>query len=155
MAKLHYLQEARQRHTKTYTSGPLVLNKSHKFFHGLRCDNWRGKTTCIHLGRMNSSWHQYRTSILSTVNHEMPWYILVWVPESDIYLCQETLYRSESCKRKLRKTLACGPLGMANQVHQACHRRYWYYAIACRSTWLLSSALSPPFLPQFHYRDAK
>ena len=47
-----------------------------------------------------------------------------------------TLYRSESCKRKLGKTLACGPPGMANQVHQACHRHYWYYAIACRPTWL-------------------
>ena len=32
-----------------------------------------------------------------------------------------TLYRSESCERKLGKTLACGPPGMANQVHQACH----------------------------------
>ena len=26
------------------------------------------------------------------------------MPGSDIYLCQETLYQSESCKRKLRKT---------------------------------------------------
>ena len=109
----------------------------------------------IVLGKVNSSGHHYRTCILCTVNHEMPWYILVWVPESDIYLCQETLYRSEFCKRKLGKTLACGPPGMANQVHQACHRRYWYYAIACRPTWLLSSTLSPPFLSQFHYRDAK
>ena len=25
----------------------------------------------------------------------------------------------------------------------------------CKSTWLLSSALSPPFLFQFHFRDAK
>ena len=68
---------------------------------------------------MKSSGHHYRTYILCTVNHEMPWYILVWVPGSDIYLCQEALYRSESCKRKLGKTLACGPPGMANQVHQA------------------------------------
>ena len=45
----------------------------------------------------------------------MPWYILIWVKGSDICLCQETLYRSESCKRKLRKTLACGPPGMAGQ----------------------------------------
>ena len=33
---------------------------------------------------------------------------------------------------------------MVNKVHQACHRRYWYYAIAYRPIWLLSSALSPP-----------
>ena len=67
------------------------------------------------------------------------------MPGSDIYLYQETLYRSESCKRKVGKTLACGPPEMATQVHQACHQRYWHYAIACRPTWLLSSALSPPF----------
>ena len=85
------------------------------------------------------------TRILCTVNLEMPWHILVWVPGSDIYLCQETLYRSESCKRKIKKTLACRPPRMATQVHQACHRRYWHYVIACRSTWLLSSALSPRF----------
>ena len=34
----------------------------------------------------------------------MPWYFLSWVLVSDIYLCQETLKRSESCKTKLRKT---------------------------------------------------
>ena len=79
----------------------------------------------------------------------MHWYILVWVLGSDIYLCHETLYRSESCKRKLGKTLACGPPGTANQVHQACHRRYCYYAIACRPTWLLSSARSPHFCLSF------
>ena len=38
------------------------------------------------------------------------------MPGSDIYLHIETLYRSESCKGKLRKTLACGPPGMATQV---------------------------------------
>ena len=100
---------------------------------------------------------QYRTNILCIVNYEseMPWYFLSWVPESDIYLYQETLYRSESCKRKLRKTSPCGPPEMATRVRPTYHRRYSYYAIACRSTWLLSSALSPPFLSQFHYRDAK
>ena len=39
------------------------------------------------------------------------------MPGSDIYLCQETMYPSESYKRKLRKTLACGPVGLATQVH--------------------------------------
>ena len=61
---------------------------------------------------MNSSGHHYRTCILCTVNHEMPLYILVLVPGSDIYLCQKTLYRSESCKRKLRKTLDWGHPGI-------------------------------------------
>ena len=74
-------------------------------------------TTELSLGRKNSSGHHYRTCILCIVNHELPWYILILVPGSDIYLCQWTLYRSESCKRKLRTTLACGPPGMANQVN--------------------------------------
>ena len=74
---------------------------------------------------------------------------------SDIYLYQETLYRSESCKRKLRKTSPCGPPGMATRVRPTYRQRYSCYAIACRSTWLLSSALFPTFLSQFHYRDAK
>ena len=65
--------------------------------------------------------------ILSVVNYEMPWY---WVLGSDIHLYQETLYRSESCKRKLRKTSPCGPPGMATRVRPTyrttllllCHR---------------------------------
>ena len=80
---------------------------------------------------------------------EMLWYFLSWVPGSDIYLYQETLYRSESCKRKLRKTSPCGPPGMATLVRPTYRRRYSCYAIACWSTWLLSSALSPPFCLSF------
>ena len=82
--------------------------------------------------------------ILCIVNHEMPWYFLSWVLGSDIYLYQETLYQSESCKRKLRRTSPCGPQGMATQVRPTYRQHYSCYAIACRSTWLLSSALSPP-----------
>ena len=51
---------------------------------------------------------------------------------SDTYLCQETLYRSESCKTKLRNTAACGPPGMSTQDHQACRRRYWCFSTAIR-----------------------
>ena len=97
----------------------------------------------------------FRPYILCIVNHEMPWNFLSWVLGSDIYLYQETLYRSESCKRKLRKTSPCGPPGMATQVRPTYCQHYSCYAIACRSTWLLSSALSPTFLSQFHYRDTK
>ena len=105
-------------------------------------------------GKKNSSEHHYRPYILCIVNHEMPWYFLSWVLGSYIYLYQETLYRSESCKRKLRRTSPCGPPGMATQVRPTYRQHYSCYAIACRSTWLLSSALSPTFLSQFHYRDA-
>ena len=58
---------------------------------------------------------------------------LSWVLGSDIYLYQETLYRSESCKRKLRKTSPCGPPGMATRVHPTYRQRYSCYAIVCRS----------------------
>ena len=61
--------------------------------------------------KKNSSEHHYRPYILCIVNYELPWYFLSWVLGSDIYLYQETLYRSESCKRKLRKTSPCGPPG--------------------------------------------
>ena len=82
----------------------------------------------------------------------MQWYIIICVPGSDtcIYVCQETMYRSKSCKRKLRKNLACGPPGIATQVHHA-----KYYAIACRPTWLVSSELSPPFLHLFVLKNLK
>ena len=103
----------------------------------------------IVLGKKNSSEHHYRPCILCIVNYEMPWYFLSWVLGSDIYLYQETLYRSESCKRKLKKTSPCGPPEMATRVHPTYHQRYSCYAIACRSTWLLSSALSPPFFLSF------
>ena len=86
------------------------------------------------------------------VNHEMPWCFLSWVLGSDIYLYQETLYQSESCKRKIMRTSPCGPPGMATRVHLTYRRRYSCSAIACRSTWLLSSALSPPFCLSFIIR---
>ena len=105
-------------------------------------------------GKKNSSEHHYRPYILCIVNYEMPWYFLSWVLGSDIYLYQETLYRSESCKRKLRKTSPCGLPGMATRVRPTYRQRYACCAIICRSTWLLSSALSPTFLSQFHYSDA-
>ena len=37
------------------------------------------------------------------MNYEMPWYFLSWVLGSDIYLYQETLYRSESCFKKVKE----------------------------------------------------
>ena len=55
------------------------------------------------------------------------------VPVSGTYLSQETLYRSESVKRRLRRTTPCGPPGMATQVLPACRRRFLYSSIACRS----------------------
>ena len=73
----------------------------------------------------------------------MPWYVSSWVLWSDIYLYQETLYRSESCKRKLRRTSPCGPPGMATRARPTYRRRYSCSTIACKSTWLLSAALSP------------
>ena len=71
------------------------------------------------------------------------------------YLCQETVYQSESCRRRLRKTAPYGPPGMANQVRPAYLRHYLYFSIACRSTWQLSSAPSPSVQSEFHDRDAK
>ena len=56
----------------------------------------------------------------------------------------ETLYQSVSCRRRLRRTALCGTPGMATQARQAYHRRYWSSSISCRSTWLQSSAPSPP-----------
>ena len=67
----------------------------------------------------------------------MPWYVLIWVLGSDIYLYQETLYRSESWKRKIRRTSPCGPPGMATRVRPIYRRCYSCSAILCRSTWLL------------------
>ena len=54
----------------------------------------------------------------------MPLFFLSLEPGSDTYmhLYQETLYRSESCRRKLRKTAPCESPGMATQVRQACRR---------------------------------
>ena len=86
----------------------------------------------IALGKKNSSKHHYRPYILCIVNHEMPWYFLCWVLGSGIYLYQETLYRSESCKIKLRRTSPCGPPGMATRVRPTYCRRYSCFSIACR-----------------------
>ena len=79
----------------------------------------------------------------------MPLFFLSLEPGSDTYLYQETLYRSESCRRRLRKTAPCGSPGMATQGRQAYRRRYWCSSIYCRSTWQLSSAPSPPYNLRF------
>ena len=68
-------------------------------------------------------------------------------PGSDTYAYQDPLYRSESCRRRLRKTAPCGSPGMATQDRQACRRRYWCFSISCRSTWQLSSVPTVPRLP--------
>ena len=57
----------------------------------------------------------------------MPLFLLSFEPGSDTYIYLETLYRSESCKRRLRKTAPCGSPGMATQVRQAYRRRYWCF----------------------------
>ena len=72
--------------------------------------------------------------VLCIVIHVMPEYALDWVPGSGICLYQETLYRSVSCRRRLRRTAPCETPGMATQVRLAFHRRYWCSSIACRST---------------------
>ena len=46
----------------------------------------------------------------------MPLFYADLVPGSGTYLYQETLYRSESCKRRLKRTAPCGPPGMATQA---------------------------------------
>ena len=51
--------------------------------------------------------------------HEMPLFFLSLEPGSGTYPYQETLYRSESCIRRLRRTAPCGSPKMATQVHQA------------------------------------
>ena len=58
------------------------------------------------------------------LSHKMSLFFADLVPGSDTYLYQETLYQSESCKRRLRRTAPCGPPGMATQVRPACRRRY-------------------------------
>ena len=45
--------------------------------------------------------------------HVMSLFFLSLEPGSDTYLYQETQYRSESCRRRLRKTAPCGSPGMA------------------------------------------
>ena len=51
--------------------------------------------------------------VLCIVIHVMPEYALDWVPGSGICLYQETLYRSVSCRRRLRRTAPCETPGMA------------------------------------------
>ena len=84
--------------------------------------------TEIVLGKMSFSGHHYRHHyrqiVLYTVIHAMPEFALGWVPGSGICLYQETLYRSVSCRRRLRRTALCGTAGMATQARQAYHRRY-------------------------------
>ena len=63
----------------------------------------------------------------------MPLFYADLVPGSGTYLYQETLYRSESCKRRLRRTAPCGPPGMATQARPAYRRRYLCSSIACIS----------------------
>ena len=98
---------------------------------------------------MNSSGLHYRQCIWCIVICEMHWFFSCLEPGSGTYLCQETMYRSEYCKRS-RRTAPYGPPGMATQVRPACRRHYLYSSIACRSTWQLSSAPSPPVQFEFH-----
>ena len=63
----------------------------------------------------------------------MPLFFLSLEPGLDTYLYQETLYRRESCRRRLRKTAPCGSPGMVTQVCQAYRRRYWCSSISSRS----------------------
>ena len=46
----------------------------------------------------------------------MPLFFAYLVPGSGTNLYQETLYRSESCKRRLRRTAPCGPPGIDNLI---------------------------------------
>ena len=85
---------------------------------------------------------------------ELPLFSLGWKSGSDTYHFQDTWYRSESCRRRLRRTAPCGPPGTATQVRPAYRQRYLCFSIACRSTWQLSSAPSPAVQSEFHDRDA-
>ena len=53
---------------------------------------------------MNSSGLHYKQGTWCTEIRELPWYFLCLEPGSDTYLCQETLYLSESCRGRLMKT---------------------------------------------------
>ena len=65
---------------------------------------------------MSFSGHHYRQIVLYTVIHAMPEFAIGWVPGSGICLYQETLYRSLSCRRRLRRTALCGTAEMATQA---------------------------------------
>ena len=77
----------------------------------------------------------------------MPWYFLSWVLGSDIYLYQETLYLSISCKRLHPAVLQGWPLKLVQHIVDA---KYSCSTIACRSTWLLTCAFAPPFCLSFN-----
>ena len=77
------------------------------------------------------------------------------MPVSGTYLCQELLYRSESCRIMLRRTAPYGPPRLAIQARPLYRRPCLNSFIACRSTWQLSSAPSPPVQSEFHGKDAK
>ena len=64
----------------------------------------------------------------------MPLFFADLVPGSGTYLYQETLYRSESGKRRLRRTAPCGPPGMATQARPAYRRRYLCSSIVAVTT---------------------
>ena len=85
-------------------------------------------------GRMHSSGLHYRQGIWCIVIHEMPWCFLCLEPGSDTYPCQETLYRSESCRRRLRRIAPYGPPRMVTQVRPVYRRHHLCSSIACRST---------------------
>ena len=59
------------------------------------------------------------------MNYEMPWYFLSWVLGPDIYLYQETLYRSKSCQRKIGRlhpaVLQGWPLEFVQHIIHATH----------------------------------
>ena len=71
--------------------------------------------TGIVLGKINFSGHHYKQTVLYIVIHAMPELAVGWVPGSGICLYQETLYRSVSCRIRLRRTALCGTAGMATQ----------------------------------------
>ena len=79
-----------------------AINRSLKFLNGLRLFQ-----TGIVLGKMSFSGHHCRQIVLYTVIHAVPEFALGWVPGSGICLYQESLYRSVSCRRKLRRTALC------------------------------------------------
>ena len=64
---------------------------------------------------MNSSERHYRQGIWCIVIREMPCFFYCLEPGLGTYLCQETLYRSESCRR-LRRT---APFGASRDGHSS------------------------------------
>ena len=89
------------------------------------------------LGKKDFLGHHYKRDIECTVSHEMPLFFLILVLGPGTHHFQDTLYRRESCKRRLRRTRTapCGPAWMATQVRPAYRQRYLCFSIACISTW--------------------